>query len=172
VPLSDDMWDSPLAYRCDEALAVRSRATLPPGCVVPDFTPTLELSLPQYGAAAALIAWAQQHLTAHWGLAGRGQPLTRLQDEQYVSRNRSSFARGIGRLCLPGRHRVRGCRSRTVAMHFPLLGHTRAEPAWCKGELPGFSCKRSKPMSGGIPRLTSVEGGAYGLFANAQRFLD
>jgi len=47
------------------------------GCVIPAYTPTLTLSIRQAGASAALFKWAQTHMDAHWGLKGKGSPLTR-----------------------------------------------------------------------------------------------
>ena len=59
-----------LAGRCDSVVTARD------GCVDQDFTPTLELPIATYGSAAAMIAWAQDHLNGAWGLASRDKPLT------------------------------------------------------------------------------------------------
>jgi hypothetical protein len=64
--------DAYLTGRCDSVV------TPTPGCVNQDFIPTLTLSLGEYGAAAAMIKWAQRNLSGHWGLQGKGQPLHRL----------------------------------------------------------------------------------------------
>ncbi|WP_146747048.1 hypothetical protein [Thermogemmatispora tikiterensis] len=199
VPLNDGIWDSPLAYRCDDALAVKSRATLPPGCVFPAFTPTLELSLSQYGAAAALIAWAQQHMTAHWGLAGRGQPLTRLQDEQRVSRNRYTICQRDWQALPPWTAQGGRLQIKDSCDEFPFAGTYQSGASLVQGGTacvqlqavktnewgqspaqiwttvqPIGSVRAAAPcVRGHIPLiLNTVEGGAYGLFANAQRLLD
>jgi hypothetical protein len=66
-------WNSPWPYRCDnDVAAARSM-----GCVVPGYRPTLTLSIKQGGASAAMFLWAQQHMTAHWGLKSKNAPLTR-----------------------------------------------------------------------------------------------
>ncbi len=59
-----------LAGRCDSVATPRD------GCVDQDFAPTLNLPIDTYGSAAAIIAWAQNHLDGAWGLAGRDRPLT------------------------------------------------------------------------------------------------
>jgi hypothetical protein len=47
---------------------------------VPEFIPTLDISRGTYGAAAAMIAWAQKNLDGHWGLKAKGDPLRRLNN--------------------------------------------------------------------------------------------
>ena len=54
-------WNSPWKYRCDKNVATGGT-----GCVVPEFIPTLDISRGTYGAAAAMIAWAQKNLSGHW----------------------------------------------------------------------------------------------------------
>jgi hypothetical protein len=71
--------DAYLTGRCDSVVV----SGTPPnqsrtGCVNQDFIPTLSLPLPRYGASAAMIKWAQENLSGHWGLRGEGQPLHRL----------------------------------------------------------------------------------------------
>ena len=61
IPLSIARWNSPWKYRCDKGLAKTGI-----GCVVPRFIPTLDISRATYGAAAAMIAWAQKNLSGHW----------------------------------------------------------------------------------------------------------
>jgi hypothetical protein len=61
IPLSVARWNSPWKYRCDKGLAKTGI-----GCVVPRFIPTLDISRATYGAAAAMIAWAQKNLSGHW----------------------------------------------------------------------------------------------------------
>jgi hypothetical protein len=61
-----------LKGRCDSVVTAKD------GCVNERFTPTLSLSLAKYGAATAMIKWAQLNLSGHWGLRGVGQALHRL----------------------------------------------------------------------------------------------
>jgi hypothetical protein len=75
IPLSVTRWNSPWQYRCDKNVAIGGT-----GCVVPKFIPTLDISQSTYGAAAAMIAWAQKNLSGHWGLKGKGDPLRRLNN--------------------------------------------------------------------------------------------
>jgi hypothetical protein len=77
IPLSVAKWNSPWKYRCDNGVA-----TTGTGCVVPQFIPTLDISRGTYGAAAAMIAWAQKNLDGHWGLKGEGDPLKRLNNSK------------------------------------------------------------------------------------------
>jgi hypothetical protein len=71
-------WTSGLKYRCDQGVAVSGT-----GCVYPEYTPTLALSHKQYGAAAYLVAFAQQLMTKHWGYQpDNGAPLTRASSRQ------------------------------------------------------------------------------------------
>jgi len=74
IPLSIARWNSPWKYRCDNGLALTGT-----GCIVPMFIPTLDISRGTYGAAAAMIAWAQKNLDGHWGLKGKN-PLRRLRN--------------------------------------------------------------------------------------------
>lgn len=71
-----------LAGRCD------SIATGSDGCVDEDNIPTLYLSQATYGASAAMIAWAQQNLSGHWGLQGQGSPMTYLGNQALAGDNR------------------------------------------------------------------------------------
>lgn len=71
--------DAYLTGRCDSVVV----GGTPPhqsrtGCVNQDFIPTMTLPLSQYGASAAMIKWAQDNLSGHWGRRGEGQPLHRL----------------------------------------------------------------------------------------------
>ena len=70
---SNDSWNSPISYRCDNGVAQTGSA----GCVIPNAAPTLDLSIKQAGASAAMFKWAQEHMTEHWGLQGKGSALTR-----------------------------------------------------------------------------------------------
>jgi hypothetical protein len=76
IPESELAWASPISYRCDQGVAAKGT-----GCVFPEFTPTLDLSIKQAGASAALFRWAQEHMDMHWGLKGEGSPLTRVSGE-------------------------------------------------------------------------------------------
>jgi hypothetical protein len=71
-----------MSGRCD------SIATSTDGCVDDAYTPILQLSLSQYGASAAMIDWAQQNLSGHWGLQGVGQPMHYLSDTIVSGNNR------------------------------------------------------------------------------------
>jgi hypothetical protein len=73
-----------LVGRCDSEVGSSS------GCVNEDFTPTLSLSLAQYGAAAYIIYWAQNNLTP-WGSQAADMPLTRLADTATREANRAAI---------------------------------------------------------------------------------
>jgi hypothetical protein len=75
----------PIKIRCDDEL---SEGFTVAGCVFPSVIPTLTVSRADYGASAAMIGWAQQHLSAHWGLRGKGEPLTRLASTTQKNVNR------------------------------------------------------------------------------------
>jgi hypothetical protein len=77
-------WQLAVSIRCDNNMAGIAGA----GCVFPSFTPTLKVSRTQYGASAAMIAWAQANLSGHWGMKGKGKPLTRLADKTIRNSNR------------------------------------------------------------------------------------
>ncbi len=77
IPLNVIRWNTPWNYRCDNGLALTGT-----GCVVPKFIPTLDISRKDFGAAAAMIAWAQKNLSGHWGLKGKGDPLRRLRNRR------------------------------------------------------------------------------------------
>ncbi|ARZ72626.1 hypothetical protein SMD11_7050 [Streptomyces albireticuli] len=68
--------------RCDNKVAGNR------GCVVPAFTPTLYIDYAKRQAAAAMIVEAQQKNLQHWGLRGKGKPLTRLADDKETQKNR------------------------------------------------------------------------------------
>lgn len=84
APLNTAKWHSPLQYRCDNALT----GIKGPGCVFREFTPTLTVSRREFGAAAALIQWAQVNMSAHWGWQGHGKPLKRLAGRAAIDANR------------------------------------------------------------------------------------
>jgi hypothetical protein len=104
APLNFPKWDSPIKYRCDRNMpGIRG-----PGCVFPEFTPTLVLSRRQFGASAAMIQWAQKNLSARWGLPG-GEPLTRLANSAESDNNNRIICRRAWRPFAPwvaGRVRV------------------------------------------------------------------
>lgn len=85
IPLNVGKWDSAYSYRCDNDLP---GITGQPGCVFPSFIPTFAVSRATYGAAAALIQWAQLHESAHWGLRPLGEPLMRLANATQRRANR------------------------------------------------------------------------------------
>jgi hypothetical protein len=62
-----------------------------PGCVNQANIPTLYLSLAKFGASASLVQWAQIFESAHWGLQGAGQPLTRLANPKTQMANRNKI---------------------------------------------------------------------------------
>jgi hypothetical protein len=72
--------DDNLTGRCDSVVTSPPPANSPVGCVNQAYIPTMTLSLAQYGASAAMIEWAQDNLSGHWGIPGQGQPLHRLTD--------------------------------------------------------------------------------------------
>jgi hypothetical protein len=72
-----------LTGRCDSIISSTDT------CVNQARIPTLSLSLSTYGAAAAIIEWAQSNLSAAWGLQGVGQPLTRLANMATRNANRA-----------------------------------------------------------------------------------
>jgi hypothetical protein len=76
-------WKLPVSIRCDNNMP----GITGPGCVFPAFTPAFTVSRTQYGASAAMIAWAQTNLSAHWGLRGKGKPLTRLANSTISGNN-------------------------------------------------------------------------------------
>lgn len=80
IPTNVAKWNSPWDYRCDNGLA-----KLGVGCVVPRYIPTLDISRKDFGAAAAMIAWAQKNLDGHWGLKDKGQPLRRLKNPKFAT---------------------------------------------------------------------------------------
>lgn len=90
-----------LADRCDNAAQTDSGdpgddATVPPvdtgpGCVDQSYIPTLYLSQAKFGGSAALVQWAQQEESSHWGLQGVGQPLTRLANKTTQGNNRKTI---------------------------------------------------------------------------------
>ncbi len=89
VPGPPPRWNSGPKYRCDQGVAVSGT-----GCVYPEFTPTLILSHRQYGAAAYVVAFAQQIMAKHWGYQpDHGDPLTRASAAQ-GARNRRRICNG------------------------------------------------------------------------------
>ena len=69
IPTGFATWDSVINIRCDNQLGGQ-----PAGCVFPDYTPYLELSLAQYGAGAANVFFAENLIPGGPGLS---TPLTR-----------------------------------------------------------------------------------------------
>lgn len=89
---------SSLEVRCDNGAAVAGTA----GCVVPLYVPVLSVPQSTYGAAAALIRWAQTNLPGHWGLQGSGKPLTRLKNTTTRNRNRRIICQDVSFVNLDG----------------------------------------------------------------------
>lgn len=75
--------DAYLTGRCDSTATSSSV-----GCVNQNFTPTLVLPKAQGGASAAMVQWAQENLSGHWGLRGEGAPLHYLGDDIIRDNNR------------------------------------------------------------------------------------
>ncbi|MGY0055087.1 hypothetical protein ACWY4P_00590 [Streptomyces sp. LZ34] len=73
--------------RCDNKISVADKA----GCVVPWYTPTLQIPRSQYGSSADMLEWAQNNLSGHWGLRGTGQPLHRLKNSSQQASNRQAI---------------------------------------------------------------------------------
>jgi hypothetical protein len=73
--------------RCDKKISIANTS----GCVTPWYTPTLVVSRASYGSSADMIAWAQSHLSGHWGSSTRGQPLHRLQKASDQAANRNAI---------------------------------------------------------------------------------
>jgi hypothetical protein len=78
-------YNYPVSVRCDDML---SEGFVVAGCVFPSVIPTLTLSRAGFGASAAMIQWAQEHLTGAWGLRGKGKPLSRLANTKQRDINR------------------------------------------------------------------------------------
>jgi hypothetical protein len=85
LPAAPLTWSSP-TVRCDNVLRVA-----PAGCVFPDATPQYVVPISQYGAAAAMIQWAQQNLTGAWG--SPAAPLHRLGIPAQTQMNRRVICR-------------------------------------------------------------------------------
>jgi hypothetical protein len=101
APLNFPHWNSPISYRCDDDLAPQTVANVPEaaaaldpaGCVFPRDIPTLTLPISEFGASAAMIRWAQQHLDGKWGLRSSNRPLNRLGDTAKARENRNKVCR-------------------------------------------------------------------------------
>jgi len=101
APLNFPKWDSPISYRCDDDLAPQTVANVPEaaaaldpaGCVFPRDIPTLTLAISKFGASAAMIRWAQQHMDGKWGLQSSNRPLNRLGDTAKATENRRKICR-------------------------------------------------------------------------------
>jgi len=70
--------------RCDNEIG--RGAT--PGCVVPSFTPTLEIPA-KYSEARQFIGMTQASMASHPGWEGKGQPLHREGNEATAKKNRA-----------------------------------------------------------------------------------
>lgn len=81
-------WGGRDKYRCDNDLSNTNT-----GCVFPGFTPTLSLSTAQFGAAAAMVAFAQEKMSHHWGRKGEGDELTRQADDSTITSNRAAICK-------------------------------------------------------------------------------
>jgi hypothetical protein len=193
VPLQPPQWNTPLIYRCDNIIK-NQRA----GCVFPAYTSTLKYSRTTSGASAAMIQWAQQHLSGHWGRQGTGQPLTRLADTTKASTNRTTickkawvskgtkiggdfgdtdscdefpFAATYQSGALHGVKSGKQC-AQVTAVETGKKGQTEAQ-RWNSVKPLGTVTGKEACIRGHIPnKLNGVTGGAYGNFINQQRLLD
>ncbi len=75
-------WEMPVTIRCDRPV------NLSPGCVFPEYTPTLVLSLSVHRAAAVTVLFGQRYLPDGWGL---NTPLTRRADKARQDSNRAAI---------------------------------------------------------------------------------
>lgn len=73
-------WSNPDAIRCDSALTVGGNTST--GCAVPSITPTLELPVSKYGAAAITYGWGQRNLPGAWGRYSSTRMTRALDGEQ------------------------------------------------------------------------------------------
>jgi hypothetical protein len=78
-------WADPVALRCDNLVGSSA------GCVVPAYTPAFDVSLSQWGAAAATYDWAQYYLPDHWGEYSANKPLHRLASAAIQQTNRNKI---------------------------------------------------------------------------------
>ena len=74
-----------IPMRCDTMLSFRI-----PGCVVPEFVPTFQLSVSNSKVSeSAWFIWDTQYQGAdHWGWYGKGQALSRTTDVKQINKNR------------------------------------------------------------------------------------
>ncbi|MPZ86318.1 MAG: hypothetical protein GEV28_40495 [Actinophytocola sp.] len=73
-------WSTPTdLFRCDDVVSAND------GCVIPAFTPELQVSVSTHGAAAIGILFAQDYLPDGWGYTTE---LTRLADDAAAEANR------------------------------------------------------------------------------------
>lgn len=84
TPVGSSTWNS-ADVRCDDAVGTDA------GCIMPDYIPTYPVSLSTYGSSAAMIQWAQDNLSGHWGLQGEGEPLERLANASEQNANRTTI---------------------------------------------------------------------------------
>jgi hypothetical protein len=79
--------DDNLTGRCD-SVGTGPPTNAPVGCVNQNFIPTLDLPVSRWGSAVAMIQYAQDNMSAHWGLQGTGEPLHRLINASDQKHNR------------------------------------------------------------------------------------
>jgi hypothetical protein len=180
-----------LAARCDSAFTNSS------GCVDEGFIPTLFLSLAKYGAAAAMVQFAQDNMTAHWGKQGEGSPLTRLAaggsanravicDSTFVSQGTAiggndgdkdscdefPFAATYQSGVLNGVTSGAQCAQVTATPSGgPTTGNEAAD--WPTVAIVGTPTLNESCVRGHIPlNLNTAAGGAYGGLITSNRLLD
>jgi hypothetical protein len=100
LPGTFDQWSLPAPIRCDNNTPNYTK----PGCVVSSFTPTLELPLSVYGAAAYNVKVGSEYLPGTPGLT-TSTPLTR-GDPTFTNANRAITCSGFKPLPPGNPHRV------------------------------------------------------------------
>ncbi|MEU9263432.1 hypothetical protein AB0932_35580 [Streptomyces sp. NPDC006682] len=179
-------WDAEV--RCDDQLSVGNTS----GCVVPWFTPTLNISRAQYGSSADMINWAQINLSGHWGLRSSGKPLHRLQSASEQKKNRQAIC-GTGKFTPDPAVEQDSCDEfpfagtyESGALNGVDHGNACAQVTSVRknstGDLPfdwqnvtpiGTVTGNEKCVRGHIPGpLNSYAGGAYGNFVQTARLAD
>jgi hypothetical protein len=187
TPTGSATWSAP-AVRCDNKVAVSNTA----GCIIPDYTPVFSVSLAASGSSAAMIEWAQAHLSGHWGLQGSGQPLHRLASTSKANSNRavicnSTFVSGSTGVATDSCDEFPFAKSyESGALHGVTSGAQCAQVTairtaatgtvaqqWGKISVIGTPTGNEKCVRGHIPSsLNSDIGGALGRLTQSQRLID
>jgi len=173
-------WAGPVTLRCDNLVGNS------PGCVVPAYTPTFDVPLSQWGAAAATYAWVQTMLPDHWGSFTAEKPLHRLATYARQKANRDKICRdGTWRKdpAVPND----SCDEYPFAATYesgPMLGLRGSQCAEIEPEKVGGQwdvkllnaaavTKAARCVRGHVPGpQNTAAGGALGNFATEQRLVD